>query len=169
MVAWSWPRQSYEASVLVVPLESIVARTLAALPPEHLNGVEVFDSAIVPPNQPAVDPDEPVPTSAVEAAVHEADVVLLITESLTAADTALVVEVADAARASGRLIGAAVISESASWSGATASAAAVVLRESVDNLVVIRDMTMATSFIDVLRGGERSPETINRASGQAST
>lgn len=169
MVAWSWPRQSYEANVLVVPLEDDVARTLATLPPEHLRDVRVFDSAVASPSRPAAGLDQPVPTSAVEAAVHDADVVLLITESLAAADTELVVEVADAARASGRLIGAAVISESASWSGSTASAAAVVLRESVDNLVVIREMSMATSFIDVLRGGERSPEASDRVTGEART
>ncbi|GAB3004238.1 hypothetical protein LWP59_25690 [Amycolatopsis acidiphila] len=134
MASWAWPRSSYEATVLLVPLDDESTRDAVGL-----EGVRVFGP----------EDGEPGP------AVHTADMVVLLTCDLSVVDTELVVAVCDAARMEGRLIGAVIVDPALGWHTDAARRAAVVVRESVDTVLVLREMSTARAFIDVLRGGDR--------------
>jgi hypothetical protein len=124
MVSWAWPRKSYEARVLVVPLDET---SRVALPDGVDDGLTVQD----------------------------ADMVVLLAHDLGVVDDSAVIEICDAARARGRLIAAVIVDAELSWRGEAARRSAVVIREAVDSVVVLRDIKLAGAFIDVLRGGDR--------------
>ncbi|MDT7725433.1 MAG: hypothetical protein QOI21_2009 [Actinomycetota bacterium] len=124
MVSWAWPRKSYEARVLVVPLDEA---SRAALPDGLEDGLTV----------------------------EQADMVVLLAHDLAVVDDSAVIEVCDAARADGRLIAAVIVDAELSWHGEAARRSAVVIREAVDSVVVLRDIKLANAFVDVLRGGDR--------------
>jgi hypothetical protein len=81
--------------------------------------------------------------------------VILLVHNLADIDDGAVIDVCDAARAEGRLIAAVIVDAELSWHGASAQRSAVIVREAVDSVVVLRDITLANAFIDVLRGGDR--------------
>jgi molybdopterin-guanine dinucleotide biosynthesis protein A len=124
MVSWAWPRKSYEARVLVVPLDET---SRAALPEGLEEGLTV----------------------------EQADMVVLLAHDLGVVDDSAVTEICDEARAEGRLIAAVIVKADLNWHGEAARRSAVVIREAVDSVVVLRDIKLANAFVDVLRGGDR--------------
>jgi hypothetical protein len=153
MTSWAWPRSSYEARVLLVPLDE--GSWAGETEPE---GVRVLRPVAETATKSGL--DAPVPSTAVEEAVHATDMVVLLVHELAAVEEAVVVEVCDAARAEGRLIAAVVVDAELGCRTSSAQRAAVVLREAVDTVVVLRDPSLATAFIDVLRGGDREKEAV---------
>ena len=113
MAPISWTRRSYEATVLLIPLD---------------------------------------------LAVHEADVVVVLAEDLAAVDGDAVVHIGDAARATGTLLGAVIVTPDARWSGAAAHQAATTIREAADNVILLKDPGLALAFLQVLRGGTHEAE-----------
>ena len=161
MAGISWPRRSYEATVLLVPLDPDVRTWLGARDGDDLEGITVAGVELLV-EQSRFRP-EPVPatgeghavSSPLEHAVHDADVVVLITHDLSVVDHDAVVQIGDAARASGTLLGAVVVSADARWREPAELVTAAVVRESADNVVILRDARFVLAFLQVLRGGAR--------------
>jgi hypothetical protein len=161
MAEISWTRRSYEATVLLIPLDPGARAWLGARSQADLDGITIADSGLLAAQQ-RFRP-EPVPTtgegraisSPLEHAVHHADVVVLFTHDLAAVDRDAVVHVGDAARLSGTLIGAVVVSPGARWDDADARRAATTVREAADNVVILEDDRFVLTFLQVLRGGAR--------------
>lgn len=164
MAEISWTRRSYEATVLLLPLDRAARAWLDARgdgDDDGLTGIRVADAGLL-----AVRPrPEPVPvagegravSSPLEHAVHEADVVVMLTHDLAAVDGAEVVRIGDAARMSGKLLGAIIVSPGARWDTPEAHRSATALRETADNVVILKDDRFVLSFLQVLRGGPREP------------
>lgn len=164
MAEISWTRRSYEATVLLIPLDGAARAWLdsaGGAADDGLDGIRVAGEDLL-----AVRPEpEPVPadgegravSAPLDVAVHEADVVVLFTHDLTAVDRDAVVRVGDAARMSGRLLGAIIISPAARWDTPEAHRSATTLREAADNVVILKDDRFVLSFLQVLRGGPRDP------------
>lgn len=157
----SWPRRSYEATVLLVPLDPEAWAWLAARRNDELDGIFTADTGWL--EEQARARSEPVPetgegravSSPLDHAVHDADVVVLFTRDLTAVDGAAVVQVGDTARSSGTLLGAVVVSRDARWEQPSEMATAAVIRDAADNVVILRDDRFVLGFLQVLRGGAR--------------
>lgn len=169
MAEKSWTRRSYEATVLLVPLDDAARAWLDAQGhgDDGLAGIRVAGTDLL-----AVRPrPEPVPaagegravSSPLEHAVHEADVVVMFTHDLAAVDRDEVVRIGDAARMSGKLLGAVIISPGARWEAAEAHRSATALRESADNVVILKDDRFVLSFLQVLRGGPGEVRTNKEA------
>lgn len=169
MAEKSWTRRSYEATVLLVPLDDAARAWLDAQGggDDGLAGIRVPGPDLL-----AVRPrPEPVPaegegegravSSPLEHAVHEADVVVMFTHDLTAVDRDEVVRIGDAARMSGKLLGAVIVSPGARWEAAEAHRSATALREAADNVVILKDDRFVLSFLQVLRGGPREPAPVS--------
>lgn len=164
MAPISWDRRSYEATVLLVPLDPTARGWLLRQDPAALEGITVADADLLPSHD-RLRP-EPVPargegtavSSPLDHAVHDADVVVLLAHELTAVDGRSVVAVGDAARATGTLLGAVVVSPDARWAEPAAHHAATTIREAADNVVILKDSRFALPFLQVLRGGARDAE-----------
>ncbi|WAP53815.1 hypothetical protein [Streptomyces sp. S465] len=135
----SWTRRSYEADVLLVPLDP-AARTSAAALIDQLPGITVADGA------PLADEQE---------YLERADVITLLVRDLAAVDHDTVIRLGHAARDTGTLLGAVVVTPCLAWSGADEDAAAAVVREYADTVVIVRDMPPVLHLLQVLRGGSR--------------
>lgn len=167
MAEISWTRRSYEATVLLIPLDGAARAWLDAHgdgDDDDLTGIRVAGTDLL-----AVRPrPEPVPaagegravSSPLEHAVHEADVVVMFTRRLAEVDGAEVVRIGDAARMSGKLLGAVIVSPGARWETPEAHRSATVLREAADNVVILKDDRFVLSFLQVLRGGPREPAPV---------
>lgn len=169
MAEKSWTRRSYEATVLLVPLDGAARAWLDGQGDDDdgLAGIRVAGPDLL-----AVRPrPEPVPASGegravsspLEHAVHEADVVVMFTHNLAEVDGAEVVRIGDAARMSGKLLGAVIVSPDARWDTPEAHRAATALREAADNVVILKDDRFVLSFLQVLRGGPREVRTNKEA------
>ncbi|MGW2340518.1 hypothetical protein [Streptomyces sp. NPDC001661] len=140
MSTFPWTRRSYEADVLLVPLDPTARASLTALRDE-LPGITVAE-------------DRP-PTDVLPRDVERADVITLLVRDLAAVDHATVVRLGEAARAAGTLLGAVVVTPDLGWSGDQENAAAAVVREHADTVVVVPDMPPVLHLLQVLRGGSR--------------
>jgi hypothetical protein len=159
MASISWTRRSYEAAVLLVPLDPTARTWLTGRGADELAGIDVADVALATSaasSRSAVADDGAVAVSGpLEHAVHAADVVVLLAHDLAGADGDVVVRIGDTARATGTLLGAVVVSPGARWSGPAAERSAATLREAADSVVVLTDPRLVLSFLQVLRGGDR--------------
>ncbi|MET8805895.1 hypothetical protein [Streptomyces sp. NPDC004546] len=145
MPTHSWTRRSYEAAVLLVPLDPTARTSVAALRDE-LPGITVVAEGPF--------------TDAPHKAVEHADVVILLICDLAGVDHDAVTRLGDAARATGTLLGAVVVTPDLAWSGAAEDAAAAVVRENADTVVIVRDMPPVLHLLQVLRGGSREAEEV---------
>ncbi|MFI5610256.1 hypothetical protein [Amycolatopsis sp. NPDC051903] len=161
MAEVSWPRRSYEAGVLLIPLDDDARAWATARTGRELAGITAADAFLLS-AQESFEP-EPLPvtgeghavSSPVERAVHEADVVVLFAHDLAAVDRGAVGAIGDAARLAGKLLGAIVVSPGARWAEPAAHRAVTAIREAADNVVILKDDTFVTAFLQVLRGGAR--------------
>ncbi|MET7991740.1 hypothetical protein ABZU76_12595 [Amycolatopsis sp. NPDC005232] len=160
----SWPRRSYEAGVLLIPLDAAARAWADARAGTGLAGITVADELLLD-SQQRFEP-EPLPatgegravSSPVERAVHEADVVVLLAHDLPEVDRTAVGVIGDAARSAGKLLGAVLVSPGARWEDPAAHLAVAAIRESADNVVILKDDAFVTAFLQVLRGGARDGE-----------
>jgi hypothetical protein len=161
MAESSWTRRSYEAAVLLIPLDPQARSWLATRGGDDLAGITVADEQLL--NAQQHFRPEPVPptgeglavSSPLEHAVHDADVVVLLTHDLAVVDRAAVEHLGDAARLSGTLLGAVVVSPGARWDDPEAHRSATTVREAADNVVILKDDRFVLAFLQVLRGGTR--------------
>jgi hypothetical protein len=159
MAVISWPRRSYEAGVLLIPLDPDARVWLDARGAGELDGIAIADERLLAAQQ-RYKP-EPVPatgagravSSPLEHAIHDADVVVLLTHDLARIDRRAVAEIGDTARSSGKLLGAVVVSPGARWEEPEAHRSATTIREAVDNVVILEDDGFVLAFLQVLRGG----------------
>ena len=159
MAEISWPRRSYEAGVLLIPLDADARAWAAARTDGALDGITVAGAQLLS-AQRRFEP-EPVPTtgegtavsSPLEQAMHDADVVVLFTHDLAVVDRHSVTEISDAARLAGKLLGAMVISPGARWEQPAAHQTVTTIRESVDNVIILKDDRFVLAVLQVLRGG----------------
>jgi hypothetical protein len=157
----SWTRRSYEATVVVIPLDPDARAWLDARSRDDLAGIVVAGEDLL--DEQSRFRSEPVPatgegravSSPLDHAVHDADVVVLFTHDLAAVAHDVVAQTGDAARASGTLLGAVVVSTGARWEHPAELATAAVVREAADNVVILRDDRFVLAFLQVLRGGAR--------------
>jgi hypothetical protein len=150
MAATSWTRRSYEAAVLLVPLDP-QARVA-------LNGqAAALDGITVAPRELPGSQD-----GRLEQAACRADVVVLLAYDLAAVDPAVVARLDSAAHRAGASVGAVVISPDRRWSDPAAQRGAVTLREASDTVLVLGDLALAMAFVQVLRGG-RGPALAGQA------
>lgn len=153
-------RQSYEARVLVVPLEDLATPMVLSLGGEGVEGVRALTG---PDDHEAVTEalgsqawQPPAPASTAELA-RSADIVVLVGTDLATISEALVREVCGAARTDGDLV-AAVLVAPQHWEEPAGATAMVTLRQEVDMLISVRSTTLVAALLDVLRGGPRDPE-----------
>lgn len=154
-------RNSYEARVLLVPLGRCALELSAEMAVSGLDGVMTMtvdrgattSSADL---RPLGRTGWAAATSGrgVADVVTDADMVVLLAADLAEVPIETCIEISGAAHGGGVLIAALVVGPENSDvpMGKNAMAA---LRESVDMLVVLRGLGLATPFIDVLRGGPR--------------
>ncbi|MEW1821478.1 hypothetical protein AB0323_11905 [Arthrobacter sp. NPDC080031] len=152
-------RLSYEARILVVPLGASgddLVQTMAAGGPTNVRIVaDAGQSAASVRDIRAAVGSEVTETVADLAA--SADMMILLGSDLTQLPSAFVATLAKAARANGVLL-AGVLVDQQNWESARGAYALTVLRRELDMLVSVRDVGLATAFIDVLKGGRRKPE-----------
>lgn len=162
----SWTRRSYEAAVLLIPLDRDARAALDARGDDALVGITIGDAALLTerPDDVAHLGQDDASSTPLELAVHEADIVLVHTHDLSEVDRAAVARIGDAARSTGKLLGAVVVSPQLNWSDAASYDAATTLREVADNVVVLSDVSLAVPFFEVLRGGTRDGELAGAAS-----
>jgi hypothetical protein len=142
MATISWSRRSYEAAVLLVPLDPDARAALQAQEPGALHGITVAGTG-----------DGRASSSELERAVYAADVVVLLVRDLAAVDPSLVVHIGDLARSNGTLLSAVIVSPDLIWHDAASHRSAAALREAVDTVVILSDLTLAIAFFQTLRGG----------------
>ena len=173
----SWTRRSYEAAVLLIPLDPRARAVLGECGEEALDGIRIADEELLAAQDEALINVEAFTTvatgspgehgaasSRLEVAVHNADIVVVLTHDLAAVDVAAVTRIGDAARSNGRLLGAVVVSPDLRWHDDAAHRAAFALREAADNVAVLSGMSLALAFFQVLRGGAREEALTGAAS-----
>jgi hypothetical protein len=151
-------RRSYEACVLLVPLDERAIWLTREMASSGLDGVMTMRGRgngyqLAPL---ASESWFPAGTTDTLDVVVEADITVLVVGELGQVDAALCRAVASEAEAAGTLLAALVIGQ-AQIDDPSADEAMVTLRQAVDMLVVVRSLRLATPFIDVLRGGPREP------------
>lgn len=161
MAEISWTRRSYEAAVLLVPLDADAQTWVNGHIDDAMDGISVAGASVLRAQQrfapapvPATGEGRAV-SSPLERAMHEADVVVLLTLNLGAIDGEVLAQIGDAARLAGKLLGAVVVSPGARWDEPAAHRSASAIRESADNVVILKDDRFVLAFIEVLRGGTR--------------
>jgi hypothetical protein len=164
----NWTRRSYEAHVLLLPLGAGAAAAQNAFVTRGLEGVMTVrgvtrstgadDAEVRLASVPLVGHGWRPAAEDLSVAdlVDDADMVVLMATDLAEVPAALCATVSDAARAGGALIAALVVG-SRNWDTPHGSSAMAALREAADMLVVVRGAELASSFLDVLRGGAREP------------
>ncbi|MDT7654597.1 MAG: hypothetical protein QOI36_6003 [Pseudonocardiales bacterium] len=164
MATISWTRRSYEATVLLIPLDPAARTWIDTREAVALDGITVADAGLLA-RQDGFQP-EPVPatgegtatSSPLDLAIQDADVIVVLCQDLTAVDIGTVVHIGDAARATGTLLGAVIVTPDARWSGHTAQQVATTIREAADNVILLKNPALALAFLQVLRGGTREAE-----------
>jgi hypothetical protein len=148
MTAPSWTRRSYEAAVLLVPLDHRARAALNGQPVTALDGITVTPHELTGSQD-----------GRLEQAARRSDIVVLLACDLAAVDPAVVMRLDIAAHRTGASLGAMIITPDRRWSDPAAQRGAVTLREAADTVVVLGDLGLATAFLQVLRGGSR-PEAV---------
>jgi hypothetical protein len=161
----SWTRRSYEATVLLIPLDAEARTWIDTQGATALEGITVADAGLLA-RQDAFRP-QPVPatgegtatSSPIDLAIDDdADVVVVLCRDLAAVDVQTVMSIGDAARVAGTLLGAVLITPDARWSGHAAQRGATAIREAADNVILLKDSALALAFLHVLRGGTHDGE-----------
>ncbi|MQA62870.1 MAG: hypothetical protein GEU86_15575 [Actinophytocola sp.] len=141
-------RRSYEARVLLVPLGHTATQLTEQMAGLGLDGITMLATAG---NTVDVRP------------LASADMVVLLAADLTEVSESVCLAVSRAAEANGVLT-AALIVGSDHEDAAQGGPAMAALRKAVDMLVIVRHVRLATSFLDVLRGGARDdPDSLAQA------
>lgn len=157
-------RRSYEARVLVVPLDSEARELVTTLAADGVTGVQVLtmpdprSAETTPLGSDAWVPPSPAGTAEIAAG---ADMVVLLGVDLAGVPEGLVHDVSAAAREHGDLI-AAVLVAPQNWEDPRGASAMVTLRQEVDMLISVRGTSLVAALLDVLRGGARNtdPQTL---------
>jgi hypothetical protein len=137
-------RKSYEASVLLVPLDAQARAAAGGAAAEHLDGI-----TIAPADLPSWDEGR------LAQAADEADMILMLSYDLGQVDDAVTGRLEQSARAAGAPLGAVIIAPERRWTEPDARRGAVALREAADTVVVLSELEPAIAFLQVLRGGSR--------------
>ncbi|WP_433291579.1 hypothetical protein ACQPZQ_02460 [Pseudonocardia sp. CA-142604] len=164
MATISWTRRSYEATVLLIPLDAEARTWIDIQGATALEGITVADAGLLA-RQGAFRP-QPVPatgegtatSSPIDLAIDDADAVVVLCRDLPAVDVQTVMAIGDAARVAGTLLGAVIITPDARWSGHAAQRGATAIREAADNVILLKDSALALAFLHVLRGGTHDGE-----------
>jgi hypothetical protein len=152
-------RLSYEARILVVPLGASGHSLVEAMAAGSLTNIRIVTDA----GQSAAsvrDIHDGVGTEITETVADlaaSADMMILLGSDLPQVPVDFVATVARAARANGVLL-AGVLVDQQNWEAAEGADAMAVLRRELDMLVSVREIGLATAFVDVLKGGRRRPE-----------
>ncbi|RVW01969.1 hypothetical protein [Rhodococcus xishaensis] len=148
-------RVSYEARILLVPLGSSGLSTVEQMASAGLTGVRVVTeqgaSSVAVRAIDATDES----TESLDDLVAASDMVILIGSRLPEVPVRFASAMADSARRSGNLL-AGVLVDQQDWESSLGAEALAVLRMELDMLVSISQVSMATAFIDVLKGGYRT-------------
>ena len=150
-------RRSYEARILVVPLDSRASDLVASLAADGVGGVQVLTAPderaaeTTPLGRDAWIPPRPAGTAEITAS---ADMVVLVGADLASVSEILVRDVCAAGREHGDLIAAVLVSPQ-NWDGPDGASAMVTLRQEVDMLISVRQTSLVSALLDVLRGGAR--------------
>lgn len=160
----SWTRRSYEATVLLIPLDREARAALGARQDTALAGITIADQNLLTEQDRTDLGQDEAASTRLELAVHEADIVIMHVHDLAEVDREAVARVGDAARPTGKLLGAVVISHDLGWRDNASNDAATTLREVADNVVVLSDVSLAVPFFQVLRGGTRDGALAGAAS-----
>jgi hypothetical protein len=144
MSAPTLTRRSYEAEVLLVPLDNRARSALNGLAAEALAEITV-----TPPELPRT------LDGRLEEAARRADIVIMLSYDLGAVDPAVVARLDKAAHGTGAPLGTVIIAPDCRWTEPSAQRGALTLRESSDTVVVLGDLAPAVAFLQVLRGGTR--------------
>jgi len=162
-------RLSYQARILVVPLghsgDALVDEMAAA----GLTNVRIVTdagrSAARARDIQAARGSEI--TETIGDLVASSDMMVLLGQDLPEAPLEFAASMAAAARSYGVLL-AGVLVDPRDWESDQGSAAMATLRRELDMLVTVRETPLATSFVDVLKGGRRNPAaTTSDAPAQA--
>jgi hypothetical protein len=157
-------RLSYQARILVVPLGHSGDALVDAMAAAGLTNVQIVTDA----------GRSAVRTRDIQAArgsgitetvgdlVASSDMMVLLGQDLPEAPLDFAVAMAEAARSHGVLL-AGVLVDPRDWGTDQGSVAMATLRRELDMLVTVRETPLATSFIDVLKGGRRRPEAESAA------
>jgi hypothetical protein len=151
-------RLSYEARILVVPLGASGHSLVEAMAAGSLTNIRIVTDA----GQSAAsvrDIHDAAGTEITETVADlaaSADMMILLGSDLPQVPADFVATVARAARANGVLL-AGVLVDQRNWEAAQGADAMAVLRRELDMLVSVRELGLATAFIDVLKGGYRRP------------
>lgn len=147
-------RRSYEARVLLAPIDGAAVGVAEAFTRLGLSGVTV----VAPEPAAAAGNGQGTPEA---RAVAGHDVVVLLGADLRLAAPSAVTRIGAAARAAGCLVAGLLVgstddtdsTDSTDSTDDTGGAAMAALREAVDMLVAVRSTHLAASFLDVVRGG----------------
>ncbi|MGO4856867.1 hypothetical protein [Arthrobacter sp. 2MCAF14] len=155
-------RLSYQARILVVPLGASGNALVQSMAAGGLTNMRIVadagqSAASVRDIRAAVGSEI---TETVADLAASADMMVLLGSDLTQVPSAFVATLAKAARANGLLL-AGVLVDQQNWESARGAYALTVLRRELDMLVFVREVGLATAFIDVLKGGRRKPVAVD--------
>lgn len=153
-------RRSYEAAVLLVPLDHTARLWVDGRDDLELAGITVAGSQPATACTDGAGPDTGGPPvgNPLEHTVHATDVVVFLTHDLARVDRDSVTRIGDATRANGILLGAVIVRPGARWDEPEAERSATTIREAADSVVVLGDTRFTVPFLQVLRGGARDGE-----------
>lgn len=151
-------RLSYEARILVAPLGASGDALVQSMAADSLSNIRIVtdaahSAAFVRDIHAAAGTEV---SETVADLASSADMMILLGSNLLQVPGDFVATLAGAARANGVLL-AGVLVDQQNWESAQGSAAMAVLRRELDMLVSVREIGLATAFIDVLKGGRRKP------------
>lgn len=130
-------RHSYEATVLLAPLDGRARAALDGPAARDLAGITIAEPA----------------GERLDQAVAGADMVIMLSYDLGAVDPAVVSRLGGGARDTGAPLGTIIVTPDRRWTEPDAQRGAVILREASDTVVVLGDLAPAIAFLQVLHGG----------------
>ncbi|KAF0965610.1 hypothetical protein [Rhodococcus sp. T7] len=148
-------RLSYVARILLVPLGESGHQLVTEMAAAGLTDVHVVTEHS--PNTATardINADIAVPRR-IDELNAESDMVILIGSVLSQVPVGFATTMAEAARQSGNLL-AGVLVDQQDWDSPQGAEAMAVLRMELDMLVSITQVSLATAFVDVLKGGYRT-------------
>ncbi|MBX4171456.1 hypothetical protein SAMN04490240_0981 [Rhodococcus pyridinivorans] len=149
-------RMSYVARILLVPLGKSGDDLVEQMARAGLTDVDVV-TAHSPAEAAVRDINaEATVVRRIDELVTESDMVILIGSVLPQVPIGFATAMAEAARESGNLL-AGVLIDQQDWDSPQGAEAMAVLRMELDMLVSITQVSLATAFVDVLKGGYRTP------------
>lgn len=155
MSAMTPRRLSYQARILLVPLGESGADLVLQMAQAGLTDVQIVTDNTL--GQVGVGDIRVagIAVTELDTLVASSDMVILLGSVLSEVPTEFVSTMAEAARDSGNLL-AGVLVDQQDWESPQGAEAMAVLRMEVDMLVSITQVSLATAFVDVLKGGYRA-------------